>query len=680
MTITPRNPLQDTAPCGSWHSSLTADKVAAGVRPVSAPRIAGTSVVWLEGLPAEGGRVVAQRWDAGRLQTLTPAEFNLRSRVHEYGGGACIAVGERLFFTHFTNGRVYTQQGDAPPQPLAAGDASTLRHADLEFDAQRGRLLAVREDHGTGAAEPRNSLVSLPAEPIQGDSESDGTGDDTSDDTGDDETGAAWTLAEGMDFYAAPRLSPSGQQLAWLAWNHPQMPWQGCELWLATVDAAGRTQGARRMAGGPTEALAQPLWSPQGELFVVSDRSGWWNLYRVDTAQTANHERSDTLQPVCPMEAEFARPMWVFGQSLYGFTADDEITAAVIDKGLSRLLRIRLRPGAATEVSSLSGPCSDISDISDITELRAGPGCIVVQAASATTAEQIIRVDVETGATLVLASSLADPPSAALISAPQTLTYPSAGGRMAHAFFHPPCNPDFAAPAGELPPLIVTSHGGPTSMSAGSLRLALQFWTSRGFAVLDVNYGGSSGFGRAYRRLLDGQWGVVDVEDCVAGAQFVAAQGWVDARRMAIRGSSASGFTTLCALAFHDVFAAGASHYGVSDLAGLDADTHKFESRYTATLVAAPATRDAVYAARSPLHHVGRIRVPMIFFQGLEDRVVPPSQSLVMVEALRAQGVPVAYHTYEGEGHGFRRQATIAASLQAELAFYGQVFGFAVSD
>jgi len=646
-----------TAAYGSWTSLLDAQRVAAGVRPVSAPRIAGTAILWLESLPAEGGRVVARRWQAGQVQTLTPADLNLRSRVHEYGGGACIAVGERLFFTHFADQRIYMQQGDAPPQPLASGDAKAQRHADFEFDPQRHRLLAVREDHGTRAGEPRNSLVSLPANP----SDSAGTSQDT------DADSASWTLAEGMDFYAAPHLSPSGQQLAWLAWNHPHMPWQGCELWLATVDAAGRAQDARRVAGGSGEALVQPLWSPQGELFVASDRSGWWNLYRVDLART------DSLQPVCPMQAEFARPMWTFGQSLYGFTAPDEITAAIIEQGVGRFVRIRLRPGADAEVVSLASPCSDIA------ELRAGPGFVVVQGASDTSADQIIRIDLATGTHQVLASSLAEPPPPAWISAPQPLSYVSAGGRLAHAFFHPPCNPDFAAPAGERPPLIVTSHGGPTSMSGGSLRLSLQFWTSRGFAVLDVNYGGSSGFGRPYRQLLDGQWGIVDVEDCVAGAQFVAAQGWVDARRMAIRGGSASGFTTLCALAFHDIFAAGASLYGVSDLAALDADTHKFESRYTASLVAPPATRDAVYAARSPLHHAARIRVPMVFFQGLDDRVVPPSQSLVMVEALRAQGVPVQYHTYEGEGHGFRQQATIAACLQAELAFYGQVFGFPVS-
>ena len=648
-------PAPQTAACGSWQSALDAQRVAAGVHPVSAPRIAGSRIVWLEGLPAEGGRLVARCSDAGWLQTLTPAGFNLRSRVHEYGGGACIAVGQHLFFTHFADQQVYAQQGDAAPQPLVAGDARTQRHADFEFDPQRRRLLAVREDHGTGAAEPRNSLVSLPADPVETSSEA------TSSRVADS---APWTLAEGMDFYAAPRLSPNGQQLAWLAWNHPQMPWQGCELWLASVDAAGHTHGARRVAGGPDEALVQPLWSPQGDLFVVSDRSGWWNLYRVHSAQT------DSLLPVCPMEAEFARPMWLLGQSLYGFTSPDEITAAIIQQGVGRLVRIRLRPGAAAEVSRLPSPCTDI------TELRAGPGFVVVQAANASTAEQIIRIDLATGAHQVLASSLVDALPPAWVSAPQPLTYPSAGGRTAHAFFHPPCNPGFSAPVGERPPLIVTSHGGPTSMSGGSLRLSLQFWTGRGFAVLDVNYGGSSGFGRPYRQLLDGQWGIVDVEDCVAGAQFVAAQGWVDARRMAIRGSSASGYTTLCALAFHDIFAAGASHYGVSDLAALDADTHKFESRYTASLVAPPATREAVYAARSPLRHAARIRAPMVFFQGLDDRVVPPSQSLVMVEALRAQGVAVQYHAYAGEGHGFRQQATIAACLQAELAFYGEVFGF----
>jgi dipeptidyl aminopeptidase/acylaminoacyl peptidase len=361
----------------------------------------------------------------------------------------------------------------------------------------------------------------------------------------------------------------------------------------------------------------------------------------------------------------------VFAQSLYGFTGEHEIVAACIEGAVSRMLRIDLRSGAVTPLAS---------PFTDVRELRAGPGFVLVHAAAADLPDQIVRIDIGTGRREVLAQSSSEVPPARSLSPPESITYPTANGRVAYGFFYPPCNGDYAAPHGELPPLIVTSHGGPTSMSTTSLRLAFQFWISRGFAVLDVNYGGSSGYGRAYMDLLQGQWGIVDVEDCVAGAQYLAQQGRVDAQRMAIRGGSASGFTTLCALAFHRVFKAGASHFGVSDLAALDADTHKFESRYTSYLVAPPPQREALYRERSPILHAGKISCPMIFFQGLDDKVVPPAQSKSMVNALRSRGVPAAYVPFAGEGHGFRRLENIQRALEAELYFYGQVFGFQPAD
>ncbi len=632
-----------TAAYGTWQSPLSAQRVAAGVKPVSGPRIAGDTIFWLEGLPAEGGRVAAVRNVAnGAAQPLTPAPFNVRSRVHEYGGGAYALAGQTLCFSNFADNLVYAQTPTAAPRPLTTD--SSQRHADFEYDAGRNRLIAVREDHSSAGHEPVNGLVSLPL---------------------DGEASSA-VLASGFDFYAAPRLSPDGRQLAWICWNHPNMPWNGSELWLADVEPQGRLSNQRRIAGGATESMCQPAWSPAGELLVVSDRTGWWNLYRVGVGDGVG-----ALAPVCPMQAEFGQPLWVFGQSLYGFTSQHEMVAVCIENAVSRLVRIDLRTGSHITLES---------PFTDVKELRAGDGFIVVHAASTSLPDQIARIDLATGRCDVLAQAAHDVPPARLLSSPESIAFPSAGGRVSYGFFYPPSNGDHVAPAGELPPLIVTSHGGPTAMSTNSLRLAIQFWTSRGFAVLDVNYGGSTGYGRAYMDSLKGQWGIVDVEDCTAGAAYLAQRGLVDPARMAIRGGSASGFTTLCALAFHRVFQAGASHYGVSDLAALDADTHKFESRYTSYLVAPPPQRDALYRERSPALHADKLSCPMIFFQGLDDKVVPPAQSETMVAALRSRGIPVAYVPFEGEGHGFRRLENIQRALEAELYFYAQVFGFAQAD
>jgi dipeptidyl aminopeptidase/acylaminoacyl peptidase len=628
-----------TAPFGTWKSPLTAERVAAGAKPLSAPRIAGASLVWLEGLPAEGGRVAAMRLLAnGQRETITPAPFNVRTRVHEYGGGALAVQGDTLYFSNFADNLVYAQAPGGTPRPLT--ENKLQRHADFELDASRGRLIAVREDHSAGGHEPSTSLVALPLDPLQ----------------------PATTLVSGSDFYAAPRLSPDGKQLAWITWSHPRMPWNGTELWLAEVDAQGRLVNRRPVAGGETESLCQPAWSPAGELFVVSDRTGWWNLYRV---------RGGELAPLHPMQAEFGQPMWIFGQSLYAFTGPQEMVAACFEGAVSRLFRIDLRSGVASPIAT---------PLTDIKEVRGGLGFVLVHAGAADRPEQIVRIIVETGSHEVVAQAIAQLPDARYLSRPQSIDYPSGKDRIAHGFFYPPANADFRAPEGELPPLVVTSHGGPTSMSTNSLKLSVQYWTSRGFAVLDVNYGGSTGYGRAYMELLKGQWGIVDVEDCVAGARWVAQRGFVDGDRMAIRGGSASGFTTLCALTFHRVFKAGASHFGVSDLAGLDADTHKFESRYTSDLVAPPPQREQLYRERSPILHTDKLSCPMIFFQGLDDKVVPPAQSESMVQALRSRGIPVAYLAFEGEGHGFRRQENIRRSLEAELLFYAQVFGFEPAD
>lgn len=625
------------APYGTWSSPITAARVAAGVRPVTAPRVVGDRVLWLQGLPDEGGRCAAmEARPDGTRRVVTPAPFNVRTRVHEYGGGAYAAAGDTIWFSHFADHLVYAQRGDEDPVAITSDGAQ--RHADFELDAGRRRLLAVREDH-TGGGEARNTLVALGLD-----------------------GGPSTTLVEGNDFYAAPRLSPDGGRLAWLTWNHPRMPWEGTELWLASVAGDGSLTNAHRVAGGPDESLCQPVWSPDGRLYVASDRSGFWNLHRLDEGG---------LAPVLPMAAEFGLPQWTFAQSSYGFSGPDEIVASCRQDGRGRLMRIDLRSGVAVDI---------VTAYEDFAEVRVGDGFVVLEAGSPTRPTCIVRLSLLDGSETVLARSADDPPEPSVVSVPRAIRYPSAGGRTAHAFHYAPHNAGFEAPEDERPPLIVISHGGPTSMTTSTLKLAVQFWTSRGFAVLDVNYGGSVGFGRAYRKLLSGGWGIVDVEDCVEGARFLVAQGLVDAGRLAIRGGSAGGFTTLSALAFHNVFRAGASHYGVADLRALDADTHKFESRYTTDLIAPMPGREALYAERSPVHHAHRMSCPVIFFQGLDDRVVPPAQSESMVAAMRARGVPVAYLTFEGEGHGFRKAESLRRALEAELAFYARVFGFAPAD
>lgn len=626
---------KQAAPCGTWTSPITAAVVAAGSTPLSGLLLDGADLFWLAGRASEGGRTTLLRRRGGRAEELTPAPFNVRTRVHEYGGGAALAADGRVWFSNFTDNRVYRIDRDGG-EPVPVSEGGALRWADFVLDRVHARLVGVREDHTAGDTYPVNTLCALGAD------------------------GSQLVLDDGYDFYSSPRISPDGSQLAWLCWNHPRMPWEGTELWLADIAADGSLANGRLIAGGEQEAIVQPEWSPGGLLYFVSDRSGWWNLHRYDHG---------VVHPVCPREAEFGGPHWVFGNSMYGFRTEGEIVCTYIENGVSKLARLDTASG---RLSAIDTPYQEIR------ELKLSGDTLVLLAGAPTIAAEVVRLDLASGAREVLARSIEQLPEIGYLSVPQTVSYPSAGGRTAHAFYYPPTNADHEPLPGELPPLMVIGHGGPTSMASSTLKLATQFWTSRGIAVLDVNYGGSTGFGRAYRDLLKEQWGVVDVEDCVAGARYLADEKLVDRERLLIRGGSAGGLTTLCALAFHDVFKAGASYYGVSDLKGLDADSHKFESHYNEYLIAPKARADAVYAERSPINHTDKLRRPMIFFQGLDDKVVPPPQSEVMVEALRRRGVPVAYLTLEGEGHGFRKADSIVRTLEAELVFYLRVFGIPV--
>jgi dipeptidyl aminopeptidase/acylaminoacyl peptidase len=625
---------KQAAPCGTWSSPITAQVVAAGAAPLSQVLLDGGDVYWLAGRASEAGRNTLLRKRGDEIRELTPAPFNVRSRVHEYGGGACHVADGVAWFSHFADNRIYRVEDDRAPVAVSAGGA--LRYADFVLDAPRARLVGVREDHSAGAAYPVNTVCAIGFD------------------------GSETVLDDGNDFYAAPRVSPDGSQLAWLCWDHPRMPWQGTELWLADIAADGTLLNGRLIAGGENESICQPEWSPSGVLHFVSDHTGWWNLYKFDDG---------VVSPLCPREAEFGAPHWTFGGSMYGFSSDAEIICTYIEEGVSRLARLSTSDGTLQQIDN---------PYQEIRELRVAGNTVALLGGAPTIALELARFDLSTGTREVLARSIEQLPDAGYLSVPQSVRYPSDNGRNAYAFFYPPCNAAFEPQPGEKPPLMVIGHGGPTGMATSTLKLATQFWTSRGIAVLDVNYGGSTGFGRAYRDALAGQWGVVDVEDCVAGARWLADQALVDRDRLLIRGGSAGGLTTLCALAFHDVFKAGASYYGVSDLKGLDADSHKFESHYNEYLIAPAPQADALYQQRSPINHTDKLNRPMIFFQGLDDKVVPPQQSEVMVDALRARGVPVAYITLEGEGHGFRKADSIVQTLEAELYFYLRVFGIPV--
>lgn len=639
MTFSPA-PL--TAPFGTWPSPIEAATVAAGSVPLSSLMLGGDDgmdLYWLEGRAAEAGRNALQRLHGEQIDELTPAPFNVRTRVHEYGGGAYTVSGDTIFFSNFADNRLYMQRGDGDAHPFT--NAGRQRFADFVPDSRRQRLIAVREEHAedpASHAQPVNTLCAVGFD------------------------GSETVLAQGHDFYSSPRLSPDGQSLAWLTWDHPRMPWQGTELWLAEVLHDGSLGKAVCVAGGAEESICQPEWSPDGQLYFVSDRSGWWNLYRLHTGK---------VQALCPIEAEFAGPHWTFGNSMYGFLSADDIICTYIEQGVSKLAQLRIGSGTLEPIGN---------PYQEIRELRVAPGFVALLGGGPTIPAEIVRVDLSNIEFEVLAQSIPDLPHTGYLSVPESISYPSVGGRTAHAFYYPPANQDVRAPEGTKPPVIVISHGGPTGMAASTLKLATQFWTSRGFGVLDVNYGGSTGFGRAYRDALKGQWGVVDVEDCIAGARYLAERGIADPDRLIIRGGSAGGLTTLCALTFHDVFRLGASYYGVSDLKGLDDDSHKFESHYNEYLIAPQPAAAALYQQRSPINHTDKLSRPMIFFQGLDDKVVPPQQSEKMVEALKARGVPVAYVPLEGEGHGFRKAENIVRTLEAELYFYQRMFGLPAGD
>lgn len=618
------------APCGTWKSPISADLIASQNIGLSEIVLDGDDIYWLESRPGEAGRsVIVLRTPDGKTRDIMAPLFNARTRVHEYGGGAYTVFKGTIYFSNFSDGRVYRQDPGSPPRPLTPeGDS---RYADFFYDRHRNRLICVREDHTGQDQFPVNSLVSV--------------------DPG--ESSGIKVLISGGDFYSNPRISPDGKNLAFLTWNLPNMPWDGTELRMSRLNGDGGPDSSRLVAGGCDESVFQPGWSPGGRLYYISDLSGWWNIYRNGKAGN---------EPICPMEAEFGLPQWVFGLSTYGFISADMIICAYVREGVWRLAEIRTGvPGVLREIES---------PFTDITGIQAGSGKAVFLGASPYGPLSVIAYDLNSRKFEILRSEGAITIDRGYLSLPETIKFRTGGGLTAHGFFYLPRNLDYNPPDGELPPLIVITHGGPTAAAENALKLKIQFWTSRGFAVLDLNYRGSTGYGRDYRRSLEGQWGIADVEDCVNGARYLVRRGDVDGERLIIRGSSAGGYTTLCALTLSNIFKAGASYYGISELESLARDTHKFESRYFDRLIGPyPARRD-LYLARSPINSADCLSCPVIFFHGLEDRLVPPEQAELMIAALRKKGIPVASIFFEGEGHGFRRADTVKQSLKAELNFY----------
>jgi dipeptidyl aminopeptidase/acylaminoacyl peptidase len=617
------------APYGSWASRISAAQLAQSSVALGDLRIVDGTPYWVESRPAEAGRyVIVTPNGRGSIRELTPPSFGSRTRVNEYGGAPYVATANALYFSNWADQRIHVQRGTEMPVPITPPG---FRYSDGVAHPSADLLFYVREDGD------KTELVAL--SPSAG--------------------GAGTVLFSGSDFVAFPRVSHDGRRLAWIAWDHPNMPWDTTTLYVADLNGTALSN-VRPIVGGRDESVLEPSWDIDGRLYFISDRTDWWNLYCWN---------GEVAAPVTSMQAEFALPVWQFGHSNYALTGDGHAVARFSIGAVDRLGVVNLRDGS---VEFLNLPFVSFTNVRLLSRTR-----VLAIAASPFDEDAVIEVDLKTGAHSTLRADLEARRATEFISVAEPIAFPTAGGATAHAFFYPPQNPDFEGMPGEKPPLLVKVHGGPTSVSKPALDVRLQYWTSRGFAVVDVNHRGSAGFGRRYREMLYGQWGVVDVEDMVAAVNHLASAGRIDPDRTAIRGGSAGGYTTLSALAFTNTFKAGANYYGVSDLKSLASDTHKFESRYLDRLVAPLKGNEALYEKRSPLHHLEGFSAPLITFQGSEDKVVPPEQSRQIVAALREKGVPVEYHEFEGEQHGFRKADNIVRAAEAELAFYGRIFGFA---
>ena len=620
------------AACGSWKSPITSDLIVSQTIGLGSLTVNRDNIYWLEKRPQEQGRNLLVAYAQNKPKNLTPAPLSVRTKIHEYGGAAYVVDRNAVYFSNYQDGRIYQQVIGTKPYPLT--ERLDRRYGDLFVDSDRNRLICVCEDHSV-ASEAKNTIVAININ-----------------------TGRIKDLVTGNDFYSSPRLSPDGKQLVWLSWDHPNMPWDSTNLWLAQLDDDGLVLEPELIAGGVEESICEPKWGDDGTLYFASDRTNWWNLYR--------RKPDGKIEILHQKSAEFAYPHWVFGLSTYTIVGG-KIICAYSESGSWHLGSIDLKTKQFEEIRTR---------YTNISDLQGGDDFVVFIGGAPTETTAVIKLDLENGRESVLKRSAELEIDSGYLSPPEAIAFSTTNNLTAHAWYYPPQNQDFCVPSGELPPLVVKSHGGPTAAASVDLNLRIQYWTSRGFGYLDVNYGGSIGYGRQYRQRLDGKWGIVDVDDCVNAAKYLVDRGEVDGDRLVITGSSAGGYTTLAALTFRDTFKAGASYYGVSDLEILTRDTHKFESRYLDRLVGKYPEEKDIYQKRSPIYFTEQLDCPVIFFQGLKDKVVPPNQAEMMVRAIKEKGLPVAYIAFEEEAHGFRVAENIKKALDSEFYFYSRVFGF----
>lgn len=637
----PENPTpkhKQAATCGSWASPLSAEDVTGSTVGLGGVSVDGDTLYWLESRPTEKGRTaIVRRGPDGATEDVTPEPVNVASRVHEYGGRAYAVDKGRIVYSEKSDGSVWLVDGDKPARKVAGVEG--CRYADFQFLPDSDEVVCVREDHrNRKPTDPEAAIVRLDLN------------------AADPDTNDGAVLVKGGDFLAHPRPSPDGKKLAWLSWQHPDMPWDATQLHVADLTDTG-VENAETVAGADTpESVVQPDWSPDGVLHFCSDRTDWWNIYRLEDDGTTTEVTKLT-------DGEIGGPMWGLGSTYYRFT-DDGIIADLSRHGKSRAVRVE-DDGATTDLN--------LPPVGHVPAPFKGGYAFVASPENAL--PQVVLHDGQGGETVIRTAGpqLLDDDD---VSTAQEITFPTADGEDAHAFYYPPKNAKFKPKDGEKPPLIVMIHGGPTSAAGAGFSPAKQFWTSRGFAVVDVNYRGSTGYGRTYREKLNGNWGIADVEDCVAAVEYLTKKGLADPDRVAIRGGSAGGFTVLAALTTSDVFKAGASHYGVGDLMLLAGETHKFESRYLDRLLGPLPASEQMYRERSPVNNLDKMAAPAIFFQGLDDKVVPPSQAKTMVDAMRKDGLPVSHYEFAGEAHGFRMAETKKRVLDLELGFYAKIFGF----
>jgi dipeptidyl aminopeptidase/acylaminoacyl peptidase len=619
-----------TAPFGAWNSPVTSESLVKDTVQFYEAASCGEDFFWIELLPSEKGRFrLAWRNSKNEIVDLAP-EMSVRTRIHEYGGGALTAHQGAIYFINDRDGRIYRLEVGRPP--VAITSPGKLRFADLSVGECIYAVCEEKTDQ-----EDINKIVRI------------------------EKDGSVIDVAKGHDFYSAPRVSPNQKQLAWVSWDHPNMPWDGSLLWTATITSVG-IQDSMLVAGGKSESICYPRWSPQGDLYFFSDKTGFWNLYRL---------KKGKVEELFPLDAEFTFPPWVLGRGNYEFLKDGKVLCVYSRNCVDHLAV--LDPEKKT-LSEIELPFTVIKQV-----CVAGKS-VYFFGASPTLALSLIQMELSSKKWKVLKQSVGVQLEEDWVSVPTPITIQTRHHDTSYGFYYPPKNPNFCAPKGEAAPVILKCHGGPTGHVQPMLSLEIAFWTSRGFGFFDVNYSGSSGYGKAYRERLKGTWGVREVEDCIDGSNTLVKLGFADPKRLLIRGGSAGGYTALCALAFHNQFAAATSYYGVSDLELLVKDTHKFEKYYLTGLIGPYPEQKELYHERSPIYHVDGIKKPLLLLQGDKDPVVPLNQSVDIYEKLKKRNVPVALKVFEGEQHGFKGAEAIKRALEIELFFYAQILGIKLPE